>query len=111
MANREETQTGGGEVILKRMLPVVATMVMGTLSKQPAMGLQGARGGNEPSGVMAMPSSFLDTNRDGSVTDDVLGFVNNFSKNKVQVLCQSMDDLPESVLDKEDSFSNLMSFN
>ena len=79
VAHQANTQTGVGAVILKRILPVVATMVMGVLSKQqPAMGLQGARGGNESRGVMGMLSSFLDANRDGSFTDDILGFVNKF---------------------------------
>ena len=52
------------------------TMAMGAFSMQSE--LQGAPGGNESSGVMGMLSSFLDTNRDGSVADDVLGFVNKF---------------------------------
>ena len=78
VAQQAATQTGVGADILKRMLPVVATMVMGALSKQqPAMGLQGAPG-NEPSGVMGMLSPFLDADRDGSVADDVLGFVSKF---------------------------------
>ena len=68
-----------GEDILKRMLPVVATMVMGSLSKRaPALGLQNAPGGGESSGVLGMLSTFLDADRDGSVADDVMGFVGKY---------------------------------
>ena len=59
VAQRAATQTGVGEDILKRMLPVVATMVMGALSKQqPAMGLQGAPGGNDSSWNQASQQDF-----------------------------------------------------
>ena len=76
VARQASAQTGVGEDILKKMLPVVATMVMGSLSKQaPALGLQNALGGSESSGVMGMLSSFLDANQDGSVVDDVMGMV------------------------------------
>ena len=68
-----------GEDILKRMLPVVATMVMGSVSKQaPALGLQNTLGGGESSGVLGMLSTFLDADKDGSVADDVMGFVGTF---------------------------------
>lgn len=76
VASQAAAQTGVGADILKRMLPVVATMVMGSLSKQaPALGLQKVPDGGESSGVLGMLSSFLDADRDGSVADDVVGFV------------------------------------
>jgi len=79
VARQAAAQTGVGEEILKRMLPVVATMVMGSVSKQaPALGLQNALGGGESSGVMGMLSTFLDADRDGSVADDVMGFMGKF---------------------------------
>ena len=79
VASHAAAQTGLGEDLLKRMLPVVATMVMGSVSKQaPALGLQNALGGGESSGVMGMLSTFLDSDRDGSVADDVMGFVGKF---------------------------------
>ena len=79
VASQAAAQTGVGEDILKRMLPVVATMVMGSLSKQaPALGLQSTLGGGESSGVLGMLSTFLDANKDGSAADDVMGFVGKF---------------------------------
>jgi hypothetical protein len=79
VASQAAAQTGVGEDILKRMLPVVATMVMGSLSKQaPALGQQNALGAGESGGVMGMLSSFLDADRDGSAVDDVMGFVGKF---------------------------------
>jgi hypothetical protein len=74
VAGQASAQTGVGQDILKQMLPVVATLVMGSLSKKaPAMGLQSAPEGG--TGVMGILSSFLDADRDGSVADDMMGFV------------------------------------
>jgi hypothetical protein len=74
VAGRAAEQTGVGADILKQMLPVVATMVMGGLSKQnaavPQQG-QGAGGGG-------LLSSLLDQNRDGSIADDVVGMLGRF---------------------------------
>jgi hypothetical protein len=79
VASQAAAQTGVGEDILKRMLPVVATMVMGSVSKQAAaLGLQSALGGGESSGVLGMLSTFLDADKDGSAADDVMGFVGRF---------------------------------
>jgi hypothetical protein len=65
VASQASANTGIGADILKQMLPVVATMVMGGLSKQsssPAGGLLG----------------MLDSNNDGSIADDVLGLAAKF---------------------------------
>ena len=79
VARQAATQTGLGEDILKRLLPVVATMVMGSLSKQtPNLGLQNSPLGDTAGGALGMLSTFLDTNRDGSVADDVMGLVGKF---------------------------------
>ncbi len=79
VARQAAAQTGVGEDILKKMLPVVATLVMGSLSKQtPVSALQNAQASGDSSGVMGMLSSLLDTDRDGSVVDDVIGFAGKF---------------------------------
>lgn len=79
VASQAAAQTGLGEDLLKRMLPVVATMVMGSVSKQaPALDVQNALGGGESSGVLGMLSTFLDADKDGSVADDLMGFVGKF---------------------------------
>jgi hypothetical protein len=74
VARNAASRTGIGEDVLKKMLPMVAAMAMGALSKQRAGagagGLGSAGGGG---GLMGMLSGFLDSNQDGSIVDDVLG--------------------------------------
>jgi hypothetical protein len=73
VAAQASEQTGIGADVLKQMLPVVATMVMGGLSKQT--GAASAQG--QPAGGSLL-SSLLDQNRDGSVMDDVAGLLGRF---------------------------------
>jgi len=65
VASAASEQTGIGSDVLKQMLPVVASMAMGALSKQSASG----------DGIMGILGGMLDSNKDGSVADDVLGMV------------------------------------
>jgi hypothetical protein len=81
VASHAAAQTGIGADIMKQLLPVVATMAMGALAKggaqQGFLG-QAAAAGAAPqasSGILDMISPFLDSNRDGSIADDVLGMV------------------------------------
>lgn len=71
VARRASASTGIGASVLKKLLPVLATVVMGTLSKRV---LGGGKGGSvtraESGGLLA---SLLDSDRDGSIWDDVLG--------------------------------------
>lgn len=75
VARSAAAQTGIGEDVLKKMLPVVAAMAMGALSKHSAPGQQPAGAALAPGGggLMRMLGQFLDTNQDGSVMDNVLG--------------------------------------
>lgn len=76
VASHASEQTGIGSAVLKQMLPVVATMVMGALSKQSAsQGFLGAQAQAQPTDALGMVSQFLDFDRDGSAADDVLGMV------------------------------------
>jgi hypothetical protein len=76
VARAASQQSGVGEDILKKMLPVVAGLVMGALSKQgSSLGAAAQSQAAGGSGMMGMLSSFLDSNRDGSIADDVLGIV------------------------------------
>ena len=80
VASRAATQTGIGEGVLKSMLPIVAAMMMGTMSKQVSQpaGLQaGAPAGGES--LLGMLTPMLDSNRDGSIVDDVVGMIGRFS--------------------------------
>lgn len=91
VAQHASAQTGIGADVLKGMLPVVATMVMGALSKNaggaaaaqagPAGGglmdvIGGLLGGGRqaPGGMLgSLLTSALDQNKDGSALDDILG--------------------------------------
>jgi hypothetical protein len=81
VAARASANTGISESILKKMLPVVAAMAMGAMSKQvsgsrtPAVGAAG--GGTD---ILSMLSPLLDKDRDGSIADDILGSVSKFFK-------------------------------
>jgi len=76
IASRASAQTGIGADVLKRLLPLVASLAMGAMSKrvtQPAAapGAPASAGG----GLLDMLAPMLDRNRDGSVADDVLGML------------------------------------
>ncbi len=74
VASRAAAQSGLGADLLKRMLPMVATLVMGTLarktSQQEVPASAGAGGG-----LMGLLGGVLDQNRDGSMVDDVIGIL------------------------------------
>ena len=83
LAGRAEQNTGVSSDLIKKMLPVVAAMAMGALSKQnsgaaasnmapqaQAQGQGGALGG--------LLESFLDVDGDGSMADDLLGMAGKF---------------------------------
>lgn len=78
VASRSAEKSGIGAAVLKKMLPVVATMVMGSLSKQrsaPGSALTDLLGGGQQQAA-AKPSlltSFLDADGDGSIADDLMG--------------------------------------
>lgn len=77
LAGQVEQETGISSSILKKMLPLVATMAMGALSKQTntsggALSALLGGGGRSSNDNMGMLSSFLDADNDGSVIDDVM---------------------------------------
>jgi hypothetical protein len=69
-------QTGLGADVMKRMLPLVATLVMGAMSRQV-----GAAGGPSQAtapgtgGLLEMLGGALDSNRDGTSIDDITGMI------------------------------------
>lgn len=87
LAGQASNLTGLDSSLLKKMLPVVASLVMGALSKESQSGgslsdfsrmLGGGtqqRSSNEPRGML---ESFLDMDNDGSVVDDVMGLAAKF---------------------------------
>ncbi len=69
--------------VVKKMLPMVAALLMGSLNKQASSsGLMGQLAGgindDSASGLMGMVSSFLDADNDGSMADDLLGMAKKF---------------------------------
>jgi len=84
VAAQASAETGIGSEILKQMLPVVASMVMGSLSKQSAQSgfLGGQDAPAQPEGLLGMLTPLLDSNRDGSVADDVLGMIGRYMRNR-----------------------------
>ena len=76
VAAQASAQTGLGADVLKKMLPLVATLVMGAMSRQAASGgagsLQGASGSG---GLLDMLGGMLGQNRDGSGLDDITGLI------------------------------------
>lgn len=77
VASRAAAQTGVSSDILKRMLPLAAAMMMGALSRDTGRGSnlgQAAAGG----GLASMLGPLLDSNRDGSIVDDVTGMLGRF---------------------------------
>lgn len=70
VADKASEKTGLGSTLLKKMLPVVATMVMASLGKKMLGGGQQAPARQESTGFL---TKMLDSDNDGSMIDDVLG--------------------------------------
>ena len=70
VAGHAAQQSGVGTDIMKQMLPLVATMVMGSLSRNTA-----PMGAGSQVGFL---SSLLDQNRSGGVGDEVAGLLGRF---------------------------------
>jgi hypothetical protein len=74
VATNAASATGIGSDVLKKMLPVVATLAMGALARQQQTA-PARLGQAQMTDDIGSIASFLDVNRDGSVADDVMGFV------------------------------------
>lgn len=90
VAGAASTQTGIDADTLKKMLPMVATVAMGVLSKQtksgggaPLSGLTGGAGSNPLSGLqtaggLGALAGLLDADKDGDPMDDLLDMAKKF---------------------------------
>ena len=78
VASRAAAQTGISEGVIKSMLPVVAAMMMGAMSRHAQPGQQPAGVGTGGS-LLGMLAPMLDSNRDGSMVDDVIGMLGRFT--------------------------------
>jgi hypothetical protein len=70
VAAQASERSGVDSGILKKMLPMVATMVMGSMSKQTSQA--------GSSGAMGILGSMLDADDDGSVADDLFDLAKKF---------------------------------
>lgn len=93
VAQHAAAESGVSPSIIKQMLPLVAGMLMGGMSRQASSGgllgaLLGGGGANmmaaapqqqaQDSGILGMLGPLLDQNRNGSALDDVLGMASQF---------------------------------
>jgi hypothetical protein len=76
VASQAGAQAGLSPELMKRMLPLVATLVMGAMSRRAAAS-GGASSMTSPGagGVLEMLTGSLDQNRDGSALDDITGMI------------------------------------
>ncbi|MBM3788048.1 MAG: DUF937 domain-containing protein [Acidobacteria bacterium] len=81
VAASASAQTGVGSDVIKQMLPLVASMVMGGLAKQSSASNLHASAA-PAQGLMGMLTPLLDSNRDGSAVDDVIGMIGRFMTNR-----------------------------
>lgn len=80
VATQASQQTGIDPAILKKMLPLVAALVMGGLAKQRGGAAPGAQAG--AGGLAGMLGGLLDRDRDGSMVDDVAGMLGGMLKKR-----------------------------
>ena len=80
VAGQASAKTGLDAGILKKILPLVATMAMGAMNKQVSGGssLSGLAPDRQSSSLLGNLSSFLDADKDGSITDDLLNLGKKF---------------------------------
>lgn len=89
VAGRAAQETGLDSDLVRRMMPIVAAMVMGMLSKQmqadrqggtgtPGAGSQGTVSQSTGSPALDILKQMLDTNQGGSVVDDLLDIARKF---------------------------------
>jgi hypothetical protein len=74
LAGHAANQTGIGADVIKKMLPMVAALAMGTLSKKTAA----SQAVPSQSQAGSLISGLLDSDRDGSVADDLLNMARKF---------------------------------
>ncbi|MCB1857390.1 MAG: DUF937 domain-containing protein [Gammaproteobacteria bacterium] len=72
VAGRAAAQTGLDSGLLKQMLPIIASMMMGSMSSQAQAGGM-APTGVRKEGMMDILGGFLDADKDGSIADDLFG--------------------------------------
>ncbi len=94
VARHAAEKTGVSDSIIKKMLPMLATLVMGSLAKKATGGFGGGNilgsilgGGSTPArapasqgGLGDVLGGFLDADKDGSMLDDLIGMAGKFMR-------------------------------
>ncbi|MCH9697354.1 MAG: DUF937 domain-containing protein [Gammaproteobacteria bacterium] len=70
VASRVATKTGSSSGIVKMLLPIIASLAMGALSKKGNTGVTTAQA-NQSGGMIGMVKDFIDADDDGSIVDDL----------------------------------------
>lgn len=80
VAGHAAKESGVDASIIKKMLPMLAAAAMGAMSKQTSGGGGLAQMASPTSGGTGLDllSSFLDSDKDGSIADDLLGMAKKF---------------------------------
>ena len=81
VASRAAESTGVDTGILKKMLPMLASMAMGATAKRGlASGAAAQAAAPESGGLGSLLTGFLDADKDGSILDDVIGMAGRFMR-------------------------------
>jgi hypothetical protein len=76
VARRASAQTGIGADVLKKMLPLVAAMMMAAFARRSSGAAVPVEAPAQAGGgILDMLGPLLDSNRDGSIVDDVTGML------------------------------------
>jgi hypothetical protein len=78
VASRAAAQTGLGADVMKKMLPLAATLMMGVFAQRSAAASPGPGAADTGGGILSMLTPLLDSNRDGSIVDDVTGMIGRY---------------------------------
>lgn len=81
VAARAAENSGVDSGILKKMLPMLASIAMGAIAKQGfGAGNATQATADQGSGLGGLLSGFLDADKDGSILDDVIGMAGRFMR-------------------------------
>ena len=78
VASHVEQETGISSTIIKSVLPMLAPMIIGALTKQAAPIVNEFKNQERSSGLDSILASFIDQDNDGSMIDDVMGMAAKF---------------------------------
>ncbi|CAA6805923.1 MAG: Unknown protein [uncultured Sulfurovum sp.] len=77
VARHVEQETGMSSNIIKSVLPMLAPMIIGALTKKSAPNIN-PQPSNESSGMTDLLSRLIDQDNDGSTIDDIMGMATKF---------------------------------